>query len=404
MITKHNLRPWQRHELTYCSNVHPAETVESLNTVIAFFMNGVRLARNLPMMGTGLWLSDQVSMELATSSVKYDELVSLLASNNIKLFTLNGFPFGNFHAESVKERVYTPDWSQLPRYNYTRRLAEILAACLPDDMEEGTISTLPLGFRYTWTEQQHDAAMDALCRLAGFLADLYQSSGRSIRVCLEMEPDCVLETTEEMIHFFQHQLPAKALALGISENTIRNHLGVCFDVCHQAVMFEDVDLSMARLLAADIVIGKIQISSALELKRPAQESGLQVLHKFAEQKYLHQVRTLENNKLIGSVDLAVAFETDNFPTAEPWRVHFHVPIQATTLERQELDTTQGSILKVLDFLKANPECHPHLEVETYTWQVLPVSLRPQNDLALINGLTAELSWLEKQMSLRGLLR
>ena len=403
MIKKHKLRPWQRHELTYCSNVHPAETVESLNTVIAFFMNGVRLARNLPMMGTGLWLSDQVSMELASSSVKRDELVSLLASNKINLFTLNGFPFGNFHAKSVKEQVYTPDWSQLPRYNYTLRLAKILADCLPDDMAEGTISTLPLGFRYTWTEQQHDAALDALCRLADFLAGLHQSSGRSIRVCLEMEPDCVLETTEEMLHFFQHQLPAKALALGISENTIRNHLGVCFDVCHQAVMFEDVDLSMARLLAADIVIGKIQISSALELKCPDQESGLQVLHKFAEQKYLHQVRTLKNNNLIGSVDLAVAFETDNFPKTEPWRVHFHVPIQATTLERQELDTTQGSILKVLDFLKANPECHPHLEVETYTWQVLPVSLRPQNDLALINGLTAELSWLEKQMSLRGLL-
>ena len=403
MIKKHIIQPWQRHDLTYCSNVHPAETVESLNTVIAFFMSGVRQARNLQTMGAGLWLSDQVSTELAINSAKIDELVSLLERNKIKLFTLNGFPFGNFHAESVKEQVYTPDWSQFQRYNYTKRLAEILAVCLPDEMTEGTISTLPLGFRYTWTQEQNEAALEALCRLAGFLADLYQTSGRSIRVCLEMEPDCVLETTEEMIHFFQHQLPAKASALGISEKNIRNHLGVCFDVCHQAVMFEEVDVSMARLLAAGIVIGKIQISSSLELKFPEQESGLQVLHKFAEPKYLHQVRTKKNNRLTGSVDLAVAFETDDFPKTDPWRVHFHVPIQATTLERQELDTTQNSILKALDFLKANPGCHPHLEVETYTWQVLPVSLRPQNDCALIKGLTEELNWLEKQMSSRGLL-
>lgn len=403
MITKHNIRPWQRHELTYCCNVHPAETVESLNTVIAFFMSGVRQARNLQIMGAGLWFSDQVSAELATDPAKCAELVNLLDRNGIKLFTLNGFPFGNFHAESVKEQVYTPDWSQSQRYNYTQRLAEILAICLPDDMTEGTISTLPLGFRYAWTKQQHEAALEALCRLARFLADLYQATGRSIRVCLEMEPDCVLETTEEMIHFFQQQLPAKASALGISEEIIRNHLGVCFDVCHQAVMFEEVDHSMVRLLAAEIAIGKIQISSALELKCPDQESGLQALHKFAEQKYLHQVRTKKNNKLIGSVDLAVAFETNDFPKTEPWRVHFHVPIQATTLERQELDTTQNSILKALDFLKTNPECHPHLEVETYTWQVLPVSLCPQNDFALINGLSEELNWLEKQMSSRGLL-
>ena len=403
MITKHNIRPWQRHELTYCSNVHPAETVESLNTVIAFFMSGVRQARNLQIMGAGLWFSDQVSTELATDPAKCAEWVNLLDRNGIKLFTLNGFPFCNFHAESVKEQVYTPDWSQSQRYNYTQRLAEILAICLPDDITEGTISTLPLGFRYAWTKQQHEAALEALCRLARFLADLYQASGRSIRVCLEMEPDCVLETTEEMIHFFQHQLPAKASALGISEKIIRNHLGVCFDVCHQAVMFEEVDHSMARLLAAEIAIGKIQISSALELKCPDQESGLQALHKFAEQKYLHQVRTKKDNKLIGSLDLAVAFETNDFPKTEPWRIHFHVPIQATTLERQELDTTQNSILKTLDFLKTNPECHPHLEVETYTWQVLPVSLRPQNDFALINGLSEELNWLEKQMSLRGLL-
>jgi hypothetical protein len=383
--------------------VHPAETLVSLQSVIETLVNGVRQARRLDTMGSGLWLTAAVADELVATPSKCEAFRDQLRQHRIRLFTLNGFPFGNFHADSVKERVYLPDWSQPERYAYTQKLSQILAFCLPDDMAEGTISTLPLGYRQGWSESRHRNALKALCELAHYLADLKHSSGRSIRVCLEMEPDCVLETTDEMIVYFQRQLPVQAASMGIDAEAIHNHLGVCFDICHQAVMFEEVEQSMSRLLAAGIGIGKIQVSSALELRHPEQSGSRQVLREFAEPKYLHQVRTLHNHELTGCVDLGEALDSESFPRTEPWRIHFHVPIQSTTLAQKELNTTQDAIVKVLDFLQITPQCRPHLEVETYTWQVLPVDLRPQNQDALIMGLTAELDWLEQAMSARDLL-
>lgn len=396
--------PWKSSELTYCSNVHPAENYHDLKSVVTSFTSKVRQKRGLNFMGAGLWINNQVAMELVDQTEKLRELNILLKSNHIDLFTLNGFPYGNFHAHSVKEAVYTPDWSQPQRLHYTQQLAEILSYCLPSDIAEGTISTLPLGFRHTWTPQKQEASLLVLCELAVFLESLQRRSGRTIRVCLEMEPDCVLETTDELIHFFQTELPAKASALGITAQTLRNHLGVCFDVCHQAVMFEDVSDSLARITAASITIGKIQISSALAIAQPDSKETRLKLAEFAEQKYLHQVRTLVDNRLVGVLDLPIALAEKGFTESNSWRIHFHVPIQTATLALEELGTTQSAILEVLDFLKNNPLQRPHLEIETYTWQVLPKTLRPQNDKDLIKGLTDELDWLDTEMSLRGLIQ
>lgn len=395
---------WKKDELTYCSNVHPAETYEDLKAVVTAFVAGVRKARGLNAMGAGLWLNNAVAAELAGVADRLKELRALLLSNGIHLFTLNGFPYGDFHAQSVKEQVYTPDWSRPERLQYTQRLAEILTFCLPDAVYDGTISTLPLGFRHTWTSQKQAASSAALCDLASFLANLKRRSGRSIRVCLEMEPDCVLETTDELIHFLQTELPITASKLGIDERTLREHLGICFDVCHQAVMFEDITESLEKITAAGIVIGKIQISSALEVSCPNSLETRQLLARFAEPRYLHQVRTLAGGGLIGALDLPTALAAADWPDINPWRIHFHVPIQTSTLAQQELGTTQSAILEVLDFLKSHPQQHPHLEVETYTWQVLPESLRPHDDSALIKGLAEELRWLNKEMSRRGLVQ
>jgi len=396
-------QPWRRQDLTYCSNVHPAETEQALAQVINLFINGVRQARALDSMGSGLWLTAKLASELTAKPEKLNAFQDLLQKNHINLFTLNGFPFGDFHAESVKARVYSPDWSEPERLQYTLNLAQILATCLPDEAPEGTISTLPLGYKLSWNAERHQASLKNLVSLAQALAELKQSSGHNIRVCLEMEPDCVLEATSEIIRFFQHDLPAQAQAMGVDSSLINSHLGICYDVCHQAVMFEDITNSLVRLLTAGIVIGKIQISSALELHKPNNPANKELLRQFAEPKYLHQVRTLQDGKVLGVTDLIEAFDTTSFPDTQPWRVHFHVPIQTTSLAQQELGTTQAAILKVLDFLTITPNCRPHLEVETYTWQVLPAALRPQNDQALIAGLTAELDWLERAMSDRNLL-
>ncbi len=394
---------WRREELCYCANVHALGSADDLTRIISQFIAGVRQKRQLPNMAAGLWLNNQLAQCLSVNRDKLEKLAELLHQNGIKLLTLNGFPFDNFHAEVVKESVYSPDWSDPKRLDYTFKLAEILAYCMPDGSKEGTISTLPLGFRHRWTPQQHDQSLQALCRISLKLSELFAKTKRSIRLCLEMEPDCVLQATDELVYFFRRQLREKAAELKIHEDVLNRHLGICFDVCHQAVMFEDVTDSLRKILDAGIVIGKVQVSSALEARHPDREDCRLELQGFAEPKYLHQVRTRNDDRIISSLDLGTALQTTDFPTSEPWRIHFHVPIQTETLSSSELSTTQAAISELLDFLAARQDCRPHLEVETYTWHVLPEALRPRDDASLINGLTQELSWLEQAMRLRQLL-
>ncbi len=396
---------WQRSELAYCSNVHPCDTLESAREVICRHVAAVRRNRNLETMSSGLWLSAQAARELSASNQLLRSFADLLKEEGIQLTTLNGFPYGEFHGPQVKAAVYRPDWSQKERLAYTLDLAKILAHCLPPDQREGTISTLPLGFAPEWSDEQQQRALAALCDLTESLHRLHQRSGRKIRVCLEMEPGCRLESTDQAIILFTHDLPQIAQQRGLPEQLLQNHLGLCYDICHQAVMFEEIDKSLSEISRAGIEIGKIQISSALELGRPDLEKGRQTLASFVEPRYLHQVRTRDaESRLQGVMDLAEALLEDSLPRHSPWRVHFHLPIQTRVLAEGRLATTRDAISQVLDHLSRNSALRPHLEVETYTWQVLPDSLRPSNDSQLHQGLGNELRWLEREMSSRGLLR
>jgi hypothetical protein len=218
-----------------------------------------------------------------------------------------------------------------------------------------------------------------------------------------MEPGCVLEQTGEAVNFFTKDLPAAAARMHkLDEVHIHNHLGVCYDVCHQAVMFENAADSLKSLINAGIAIGKIQISSALHIERPA--DAKEVLSAYIEPRYLHQVRSrAQDNTVFGSMDLPEALADSMMPTNIPWRIHFHIPIHAQVLDDERLNTTQQENCAVFDFLAAHPEVRPHLEVETYTWQVLPKVFRIDNDEALISGIDAELNWVEEQLKQRGML-
>lgn len=392
---------WRRSELTYCTNVHPGENLQQLSEIVEKSLSGVRNRRGLDQMAGGLWISHPVASVLsARESLR--QFTRQIKVNAISLFTLNGFPAQGFHSTRVKEAVYHPDWSEEQRLEYTNQLANILATLLPDDVFEGTISTVPLGFRPGWCSDRHKRALTNLCHCLLELEKIHRQSGRRIRLCLEMEPGCVLQSTESLIPFFTLELPQHLARLNLDSRLIQEYLGICFDVCHQAVMFEDIYASLQKIHDAGIRIGKIQVSSALELKDPENSNARSTLASFIEQKYLHQSCCRDDSgKLHQVLDLDQAF--DHFPLSGPWRVHFHVPIQAHSLISTDLTTTQQDIGRCLDFLRDNPELHPHLEVETYTWTALPEGIRPGNQQQMIDGLTAELNWLEQQMEIRQLL-
>lgn len=397
-----NVSGWSKEELGYCSNVHPCETFDELIQVIEVYLAGVRQARRLDKMATGLWINASIAQQLTQSDNKLHILKQVLNDNAIELLTLNGFPYGGFHEKTVKENVYQPNWCDERRLRYSIQLAYILSQLLPESENEGTISTVPLGFKQNWSTQDYQQATYNLGKLITELQNIKNSTGVHIRFCIEMEPSCVLEHSDELIDYFHQYLFQQK---DVPEVWVKQYFGICYDVCHQAVMYENSLDTLKLLLDQGIPLGKIQISSALAVNDPGSASVLPVLQDYAEPRYLHQVRALDkNNHLLSHVDLVLALDDKKFLTQQQWRIHFHVPVHAEYLQNKKFSTTQQDILSVLDFLKDNRQLHPHIEVETYTWEVLPDGLRPEDDASLIKSINRELTWLEHAMQSRGLLK
>jgi len=354
--------------LTYCTNIHPGESWAEVRANLEQHVVAVK-ARVAPerAFGVGLRLSARAAQEL-----ELGELKRLLARENMYVFTINGFPYGTFHGTPVKEAVYRPDWREPERVAYTNRLADILVELLPDGVT-GSISTVPGCFRdFAGAE---DAIAANLARCAEHLAALEARTGKTIMLALEPEPHCVIETVAEAVAFFA-RLPD------------RHHLGLCLDACHAAVEFEDLPSALGAVAAAGIPIAKVQLSAGLRIA-PVTSEQRAALASFAESVYLHQVVARSGDTLARYADLPEALA--NAAGGDEWRVHFHVPIFRAELGA--FSSTQDFLAELLAHHRRTPIA-PHLEVETYTWDVLPAELR---DEPIADAVARELRWVMERL-------
>ncbi|EFL37959.1 metabolite traffic protein EboE [Streptomyces griseoflavus] len=362
--------------LAYCTNVHPAETLDGVLAQLRDHCEPVRRRLGRDRLGIGLWLAKDAAHALVTDPSALRGLRCELDRRGLEVVTLNGFPYEGFGAEEVKYRVYTPDWADPERLEHTTSLARVLAGLLPDDVTDGSISTLPLAWRTACDERRAETARTALRALAERLDALQELTGRSIRVALEPEPGCVVETTRDAI------APLTAIA--------HDRVGICVDTCHLAASFEDPHTALDDLTRAGVPVVKSQLSAALHAEQPHLPEVREALAAFAEPRFLHQTRTSTAAGLRGTDDLDEALSGDALPDAGPWRAHFHVPLHAAPAA--PLTSTLPVLKSVLTRLVGGP--HPltrHLEVETYTWQALPPELRPRGRTQLADGIAAELT-------------
>jgi sugar phosphate isomerase/epimerase len=364
--------------LAYGTNVHPAETIDGLVDQMATFGGEVRAALDVDVLGLGLWLPAPAARSLADQPRKLERVRRSLARHHLEVVTVNAFPYSGFHAPVVKRAVYQPDWAERSRLDYTLDCARVLAMLLPDDAARGSISTLPLGWRAPWYADRQRAAMAHLEELGEGLAKLAADLGRPVRVGIEPEPGCVIETTEDAV---------ERLA-GVDTD----HIGVCLDTCHLATGFEEPVDALARLDGAGLAVIKVQPSSALHVQQPADAASQAALAPYAEDRFLHQVRERRGGRVGARDDLAEALGGRRpLPGAGPWRVHFHVPVHAAL--QTPLLSTSGTLVSALNGLLGGPAARTdHLEVETYTWNVLPPGVRPEDDAGLVAGLAGELRW------------
>jgi len=389
----------------YCTNIHAGTDLRSLRENLRRYSAEVRhLARPDESLGVGLWVPAQAAQQLVEKPEEIDSLAALLAELRLEPYTFNGFPYGNFHDAVVKHRVYLPDWGDTARLRYTRNLVAILDRLLPQGAV-GSISTLPLA----WGKEQPDLAAQAateLSTIASELAALESASGRRIVLAIEPEPGCMLDRADDVIAFFASSVAPEH----------RRYLTVCHDICHSAVMFESQAEVLGRYAAAGIVIGKVQVSSAIRVpwQRMDEEqmlAALRQLQGFAEDRYLHQTGRCEASgefslvedlpQLLASLqaDGAIDQSVPHLPigTGGPagdraWCIHFHVPI---FLDRfGVLEGTQDDIVSCLTTLLSSDSSGwiPHFEIETYAWGVLPSTMR---QMSLAQSIAGEVQWLDR---------
>lgn len=376
--------------LSYCTNVHPGMSLAEVVSGLKQYTVPVGQVFGQPL-AAGLWLAAPVIAELRAAPEKSREFAGTLQELGLPCYTLNAFPFGNFHDRRVKENVYLPDWSQPARARYTVDCARVLADLLPAGCE-GSISTVPLGFKqFSHPDHFLDLCIQRLLETAQQFNQLHRETGRLIRLAIEPEPLCLLETTPETVAFFerlfaradqQHVLPIA-----------RRHLGICYDVCHQAVEFEAIPQSIETIDRAGIRLNKIHITCALQLEHPATNlAAREALARYVEERYLHQtVARIRDGQVLRQVDLTPSLALDpppSFRDADCWRIHFHVPVDAERLG--PLGTTREELKQALAAV-SQLDYAPHLEVETYTWEVLPDRGNARNPADLIQGLARELT-------------
>ncbi|MGP3775257.1 metabolite traffic protein EboE [Streptomyces sp. SDT5-1] len=365
--------------LAYCTNVHPAETLDGVIAQLRDHCEPVRRRLGRDRLGIGLWLAKDAARALVADPAALRGLRTELDRRGLEVVTLNGFPYEGFGAAEVKYRVYKPDWADEERLTHTVDLARLLGALLPADATEGTVSTLPLAWR---TAQQPDRAERArrhLRTLAERLDTLETVTGRSIRVGLEPEPGCVVETTGD--------------AVGPLTDIARtDRVGLCLDTCHLATSFEQPDAALDALAAADVPVVKAQLSAALHAEHPGLPEVRAALGAFDEPRFLHQTRARADGTLHAVDDLGAALAADGhaLPRDVPWRAHFHVPLHAAPAAplTSTLDVLKDTLTRLVG--GACPLTR-HLEVETYTWQALPPELRPRGSRQLAEGIAAELA-------------
>jgi hypothetical protein len=393
--------------LGYCTNVHPgeswAETLHNLRSHALRVKAKVDPSLNF---GASMWLAAKAARELLAGD-ELERFKAFCAESGLRVFAINGFPYGNFHGDTVKHRVYRPDWTEADRLNYTLDLVSVAAELCPAGEHFG-ISTVPVSYKpWITSTGQIDAAVANLVSVAERMHRVERETGRNLHLDLEPEPLCYLETSADVVRFFTEHLrpigtPALARRLGISESAaadvMRDKLRICYDTCHAGVEFETADEMLAAYDGHAIRVGRVQISSALSVRltKGRTEDGTSaetLLSPFAPDRYLHQVIGREPGGQGGAGgrvvydDLkdALAAWRENPPTGE-YRIHYHVPIHLARIGA--LGTTQDHITRLLELSKTRTVTD-HWEVETYTWDVMPRELR-DGDIA--DRIAREIAW------------
>jgi hypothetical protein len=389
--------------LTYSTLVHPGDTWAEMRESVATYVPVVkrRVSPDAPL-GLSLRLSGASAAALAADPEERAGFAEYLRTEGLYVYTVNAFPFGPFKGREVMEQVYEPDWTTEDRTRYTMQVADVLVD-ITDPEVEPSIQSAPLAYRPKVSGDPYiEAFTTNLLRVVAHLIDVERRTGRRVKLALEPEPYCFLETTEETVRYFEERVYSAAgsrqlaglTGLPVSEvqGLVRRHLGVVFDIGHQSVAFEDIAASLELLVGAGIPIFKLQEAAALWVPEVTDEA-VRELERFTRTIYLSQTterRDGTSTRFLNLSDAIAAWRADPGGNRE-WRTHFHVPVFLD--EIGGFRTTRPGIEAALR-MHAETPLSDHLEIETYTWDVLPDELKTGD---ITEYVSREIEWVRDEL-------
>jgi len=389
--------------LTYSTLVHQTDNWDQLWKSVNTYLPAVK-ARVAPNQKFGVCLrtSAPSAEMLSQDPSKRAGLKKFFADNDLYLYTANAFVYGVFKKQVIKEDVYEPDWQTAERREYTKQVANLLAEMAPEGVNP-SIQSAPLGFKPKGTGPDIvKAYTENVVDVVAHLVKLEKDTGKIVTLGLEPEPRCYLETTDETITYFQDHLFAPQTAEHLAKKAgihaadaaaaMKKFMGVVFDIGHQSVGYEDIPASLHKLVAAGVPIVKLQEAASMHIPDVTQEK-VDALQAFAKTIYLSQTCQKKDGKYTWFLNLEDAFEDwSKNPGPREWRTHFHVPVFLTELGHG-FGTTRFGLEQALAVHKKTP-LSTHLEIETYTWDVLPDHLKTGD---IVEYVTRELDWVKGQL-------
>jgi hypothetical protein len=389
--------------LTYSTLVHATDNWDQLWKSVNTYLPAVK-ARVAPDQKFGVCLRTSAPSieQLATEPAKVADLKQFFADQDLYLYTANAFVYGVFKKQVIKEDVYEPDWATPERREYTKKVANLLAELAPEGINP-SIQSAPLGFKPKVTgEDVVETYTSNVIDVVAHLVDLKKKTGKMVTLGLEPEPRCYLETTDETITYFKNYLfsgptaQRLAKATGLNEadaaQAMKDYVGVVFDIGHQAVGYEDIPASLQKLVDNGVQIVKLQEAASMYIPEVTQKV-VDALQNFAKTIYLSQTCQKKDGVQTWFLNLEDAFEDwYKNPGPREWRTHFHVPVFLEDLGGY-FGTTRFALEQALAFHKKQP-LSTHLEIETYTWDVLPDHLKTGD---IVEYVTRELEWVRGQL-------
>jgi hypothetical protein len=379
--------------LSYSTLVHAGDTWEEMNASLREFVPQVKrqISPDEPF-AVSLRISAASAKTLSESAVEREALKDFLKQEDLYVYTVNAFPYGPFKGDIVMERVYEPDWTSEERVSYTNSVADILAEVSPANVNP-SIQTAPLAFRPNVANEQYVKTFTRnIFRVVKHLRELEERTGRRVKLAIEPEPACYLETTDETVAYFKERIYSLAgirelaevagIPLSEAEGAVRRYLGVVFDIGHQSVGFENITESLTKLVEAGIPIFKLQAAASLWVENLTRDK-LEALRRFTDTIYLSQTSLKQNGAITKYLHLGEALDAyEANPVASEMRTHFHVPVFLEELG--PFRTTRFGVQEALKMHRKSP-LSDHLEIETYTWDVLPEELKTGNIIDYVNS-------------------